>query len=299
MTTTALDLDYSPSSLVADLDRYLARYADDSARARATLRVHRGLPCGPLPEQRLDLFPAAEPGAPLMVFVHGGYWQELSRSEAAFAAADFVAAGISFAALGYGLAPRYRMRAITAMAADSVRRICAGRAELPGAPSAVHLAGHSAGAHLVASALLDTAGWRAAGTDAAAEIASATLISGVYELEPLTRTYVNDALGMDAQEAREVSPLHRLTAGAGSEPGPVPGPGALPPLVIARGIHETDAFGRQQAAFAGAVRAAVGPAADVNELVVAGRHHFDLPFDLGRPDTVLGAAVARAARFQR
>ncbi|MEU3058847.1 alpha/beta hydrolase [Streptomyces subrutilus] len=283
MSTAGLDLDYSPSSLVPDLDVHLARYAADSARARETLPAHLDLPCGPLPEQRLDLFPAADPGAPLVVFVHGGYWQELSRSEAAFAAADFVAAGVSFAALGYGLAPGYGMRAITAMAADSVRRVCAGRARLPGAPSAVHLAGHSAGAHLVASALLDTAGWRAAGLDAAAEIASATLVSGVYALEPLTGTYVNDALGMDAAEARELSPLLRLTAGAA----------ALPPLVVARGERETAAFGRQQAEFAGAARAA---GADVAELVVPGRHHFDLPFDLGRPDTALGAALARRIR---
>ncbi|MFD3545664.1 alpha/beta hydrolase [Streptomyces sp. NPDC058655] len=278
-----LDRDYSPSSLVPDLGAHLTRYAADSARARTTLRVHRDLPCGPLPEQRLDLFPAAAPGAPLMVFVHGGYWQELSRAEAAFAAADFVAAGVSFAALGYGLAPRHRMRAITAMAADSVRRICAGRSGLPGAPASVHLSGHSAGAHLVASALLDTAGWRAAGLDPAAEIASATLISGVYDLEPLTRTYVNDALGMDAREARDVSPQRRLPAGAG----------ALPPLVLARGVRETAAFAGQQEAFARAARAG---GADVDELVVPGRHHFDLPFDLGAPATALGAAVARRLR---
>ncbi|MGW0389330.1 alpha/beta hydrolase [Streptomyces sp. NPDC003042] len=283
MSTTGLDLDYSPSSLVPDLDVHLARYTTDSARARATLTVHRDLPCGPLPEQRLDLFPAAGPGAPLMVFVHGGYWQELSKSEAAFAAAPFVAAGVSFAALGYGLAPRHGMRAITAMAADSVRRICAGRAELPGAPGSVHLSGHSAGAHLVASALLDAAGWRAAGLDPAAEIASATLISGVYALEPLTHTYVNDALGMDAAQARELSPLGRLPAGAG----------ALPPLVVARGSRETEAFGRQQEAFAEAARAG---GADVTELVVSGRHHFDLPFDLADPATELGAAVARLIR---
>ncbi|MBT2405478.1 alpha/beta hydrolase [Streptomyces sp. ISL-87] len=283
VSAAGLDLDYSPSSLVPDLGDHLARYAADSARARDTLRVHRDLPCGPLPEQRMDLFPAAGPGAPLMVFVHGGYWQELSKSEAAFCAARFVAAGVSFAALGYGLAPRHRMRAITAMAADSVRRICAGRAQLPGAPGAVHLSGHSAGAHLVASALLDTAGWRAAGLDPAAEIASATLVSGVYALEPLTHTYVNDALGMDEAEARELSPLDRLPAGAGS----------LPPLVLALGERETSAFGRQQEAFAAAARAG---GADVTELVVPGRHHFDLPFDLADPSTVLGAAVARLVR---
>lgn len=59
---------------------------------------------GSRPDRR-ELFPAAREGAPLLVFVHGGYWQELSKNEAAFAAHHVVSAGVSFAALGYGLAP--------------------------------------------------------------------------------------------------------------------------------------------------------------------------------------------------
>ncbi|MEU1513111.1 alpha/beta hydrolase [Streptomyces sp. NPDC005811] len=267
---TGLDLEYSPSSRVSDLDVHLARYATDSARARSGLPVHLDLPCGPLPEQRLDLFPAPDPHAPLFVFVHGGYWQELSKSEAAFAARDFLAAGISFAALGYGLAPRHRLRAITAAVTDSLRRICTGRAPLPVTPRAVHLGGHSAGAHLVASALLDAEGPHPFGA-----LASATLISGVYDLEPLRHTYVNDALGMDAGEARACSPLHRP-------------PARLPRLVVALGENETDAFTAQHHRFVDFARAG---GTDVTDLVVPGRHHFDLPFDLADPDTVLGAAV--------
>ncbi|MEV1025789.1 alpha/beta hydrolase [Streptomyces sp. NPDC050264] len=270
---TDLDLEYSPSSRVTDLEVHLARYADESARARAGLPVQLGLSCGPLPEQRLDLFPAADPRAPLFVFVHGGYWQELSRSEAAFAARDFVAAGISFAALGYGLAPRHRLRAITAAVGDSLHRIAAGQVQLPIEPRAVHLGGHSAGAHLVASTLLNPAGRHP--TAATAVFASATLISGIYDLEPLRHTYVNDALAMDAEEARACSPLHRM-------------PARLPPLVVALGEDETDAFAAQHRRFVTAARAG---GTDVTDLVVPGRHHFDLPFDLADPDTALGAAV--------
>lgn len=267
---TDLDREYSPSSRVTDLDVHLARYATDSARARARLPVHLGVDCGPLPEQRLDLFPAPDPHAPLFVFVHGGYWQELSRSEAAFAARDFLAAGFSFGALGYGLAPRHRLRDITAAVSDSLRRICTGRAHLPTTPRAVHLGGHSAGAHLVASTLLD-----ADRLHPWATIASATLVSGVYDLEPLRHTYVNDALGMDAGEARDCSPLHRM-------------PTRLPRLVVALGENETDAFTAQHHRFVAAAREG---GTEVTALVVPGRHHFDLPFDLADPDTVLGAAV--------
>ncbi|WP_405664198.1 alpha/beta hydrolase [Streptomyces sp. RK9] len=292
-----LDREFSPSSLVDDLGAHFDRYAADSARARATLTVHRDLSCGPLPEQTLDYFPAADAGAPLLVFVHGGYWQELSKSEAAFAARDFVAAGIAFAALGYGLAPAHSMRQITAAAGESLRRVCTGLGELPGAPGAVHLAGHSAGAHLVASALLDSGGWERVGTTASAAVSSATLISGVYDLELLRHTYVNDALGMDAGEARECSPMRRLPGAGGLLPetgGPLPGaePGGLdlPPLVVARGENETSEFARQQREF---VRRARLGGAEVTDLVVRGRHHFDLPFDLGVTASELGAVVRR------
>ncbi|GGO52047.1 esterase [Streptomyces lasiicapitis] len=290
-----LDREYSPSSLVDDLTDHLDRYAADSARARAELTVHRDIPCGPLPEQSLDYFPAPDADAPLLVFVHGGYWQELSKSEAAFAARDFVAAGISFAALGYGLAPAYSMRRLTAAAVESLRRICTGRAGLPGAPRTVHLAGHSAGAHLVASALLDTAGWRQAGTEPSAAVASATLVSGVYDLELLRHTYVNDALGMDGAEARECSPMRLLPEASGA-PTPAAGVPALPRLIVARGENETGEFARQQQEF---VRRARLGRAEVTDLVVRGRHHFDLPFDLGNPATALGAEVLRGIRSTR
>lgn len=288
-----------------DLSAHLDRYAADSARARATLTVHRDLSCGPLPEQTFDYFPAADPGAPLLVFVHGGYWQELSKSEAAFAARDFVAAGIAFAALGYGLAPAHSMRQVTAAATESLRRVCTGLVGLPGAPGAVHLAGHSAGAHLVASALLDTEGWRRAGTGPSAAVSSATLISGVYDLELLRHTYVNDALGMDDEEARECSPMRLLPGAGGALCGAGPtGPegvlrGAgpvgldLPPLVVARGENETGEFACQQREFVRRVRLG---GAEVTDLVVRGRHHFDLPFDVGDPTTELGAVVRRMMR---
>ncbi|GGR78028.1 esterase [Streptomyces aureoverticillatus] len=288
-----LDREYSPSSLVDDLADHLDRYAADSARARAELTVHRDIPCGPLPEQSLDYFPAPDDGAPLLVFVHGGYWQELSKSEAAFAARDFVAAGISFAALGYGLAPAYSMRQITAAVGESLRRVCTGLPGLPGAPRTVHLAGHSAGAHLVASALLDTAAWQRAGTEPSAAVSSATLISGVYDLELLRHTYVNDALGMDGAEARACSPM-RLLPETGTPAHWADSPALpLPRLIVARGANETGEFARQQREF---VRRARLGGAEVTDLVVRGRHHFDLPFDLANPATALGAEVLRGIR---
>lgn len=261
-----LDLQYSPSSRVADIGVYLTEYAARSARARERLDARLGVRYGPRPGQRLDLFPAGGDGTPTLVFVHGGYWQELSRHESSFLALDLVPRGVSVVALGYGLAPAHPLPDIVAMVADGIRWVCAH------APGPVYLAGMSAGAHLVMMALLE-AGWHRGGV----EPSGAILLSGVYDLEPLRGTYVNRALGLDPATARACSPIHGVRAG-------------LAPLVVARGENETDEFARQQAAFVAAVRAAGGR---VTDLVVPSRNHFDLVFDLGDPETALGGHLVR------
>jgi arylformamidase len=270
-----LDIQYSPSSCVTDINVFLREYADRSALARDRLEMRSSVRYGPRPEQLLDYFPASEPGGPLLVFIHGGYWQELSRLESAFMALDLVPRGVSVAALGYGLAPAYRLPEIVDMVAEGVRWICRNAYQLSSIPGSVYLSGCSAGAHLAVMALFDEPGWRRHGDRPDRAVAGAVLLSGVYDLEPVRRTYVNEALGLDPETAHAYSPIHRL-------------PAPLPPLVVARGENETDEFGRQQAEFVDAVRAS---GARVVDLVVPSRNHFDLAFDLGVHGTVLGDSL--------
>lgn len=263
---SGLDREYSPSTLVPSLPAYLREYAERSAAARARHAPLTGLRYGGCDRARLDLFPAAGGGsAPLQVFVHGGFWQEVSKEESAFAAPDFLAAGAAFAALGYGLAPDFSLDDIVAMVCDAVAWLHAGAARFGVDPHRIHLSGSSAGAHLAAMALV---------RDGQRRIAGATLLSGVYDLEPLRHSYVNDALGLDAAAARRNSPVHHL-------------PERLPPVVIARGGGETGEFVRQHDRMAELLR----PRAAVTEVVCPARNHFDLPYDLGDPDTALGRAV--------
>jgi arylformamidase len=264
-----LDLQYSPSSRVDDIEPYLAEYAERSAEARRILPAHLDLPYGAEPWQRFDYFPAVRPNAPLHVFVHGGFWQQLDKSDSSFPALAFVPAGVAFAALGYGLAPEHSLDSIVADVRAGLWHLARTLAELPGSPASIHLSGHSAGAHLVAMALLT--GWPPNATHPADLFASATLLSGVYDLEPVRHTYVNDAVRMDADSARRNSPVLAL-------------PLRLPPLVVAVGEQETEEFGRQHAEFVAAARER---GADVQDFVVGDRNHFDLPFDLGVPGTPL------------
>jgi arylformamidase len=288
MDRAELDRQYSPSSRAPDFARILDRYRTESAAARAHLANELDVPYGPGPAERLDFFPAAPDRtdrprrAPLHVFVHGGHWQELSKDDSCFAAPALVAAGAGFVALGYGLAPEHRLETMV----DSVRRgLCWLREharELGTGPDLLFASGSSAGAHLVAMALATTPTGEPAPAGEPGTVAGACLLSGVYDLEPVRHSYVNEAVGLTRATAFANSPLHHL-------------PLHTADVIVARGAAETDEYARQHATFARALQAPGG--GTHRDLVVAGRNHFDLPLDLGRRGTVLGDAVLRQMRL--
>ena len=273
---TPLERDYSPSSCVDDLDALLAAYRTESERVRAAVapRTHA---YGPLACQRLDLF-SAGPGTPVHVFVHGGYWQELGKDDSSFPASGFLAAGISYLALDYGLAPEFTLDEIVEQVRTALAWAHANAGALGIDASRLVLSGSSAGAHLAAMAALTD--WPRRGRPADL-VAGLVLLSGIYDLDPLVDTYINDAVRMDHETAARNSPLLRLRAAPPRPP---------IPTVVAWGEHETGAFKRQSADFAEAWAAAGNP---VTRLEAPGRNHFDIVHDLADPATPLGAEVAR------
>lgn len=272
MTRAELDRQYSPSRLVPSLRHYLDEYAVLSAEARGAPQVRTGLRYGPGPAEKFDFWRAGAEPAPIQIFVHGGNWQDLTERSSAFAAIPFRRAGAAFAAVGYGLAPATPLDEMVAGVRRCVRWIHAHATDLGVDPRRMHLSGTSAGAHLAAMALVP-AGRGEPG--AAGLLAGVTLLSGIYDLAPISRCYVNDALGLDDEGARRNSPPDLL-------------PAALPPVVLARGGVETQEYVRQHDLMADALRRR---GALAEELVVPHRNHFDLPYDLGDPSTSLGRAV--------
>jgi arylformamidase len=256
-----LDEAYLPGLSVAP-EPYLDEYARRSELARRTLSWW-DVSYGPSAAERLHFFPPPRTGAPLLVFVHGGYWQELTEYESSFAAVDVVAHGWAFAALGYGLAPAYRLDEITAMVRRGVRWLSDNAAVLGIDARRIVLVGHSAGAQLAGMCLGET------------PVHTAVLLSGLYDLEPLPRTSVGVAIGLSQDEAARNSPVRLLRGG-------------FPRLVAGYGADETAGFAEQQESLLAAARAARVP---VDALVVPGRHHFDLPLGLADPADPLGKRV--------
>ncbi|NXW09630.1 KFA formamidase, partial [Fregetta grallaria] len=169
-------------------------------RARASVQTSLHVPYGDGEREKLDIYFPGDPAGtfPALVYIHGGYWQCLSKDESGFAAPPLVSRGVAVVAVGYDTAPKGHMDAMVLQ----VRRSLAFLVERYSAIRDVYLCGHSAGAHLAAMVL--STDWTEYGV--APDIKGAVLVSGVYDLEPILHTYVLVAVAQhDSPEFRRQS----------------------------------------------------------------------------------------------
>lgn len=280
---------YAPSSCIGgDYAPFVRQYATRSADALRAHPARRNLAYGALASNTLDLFlpPASVSPASsgstlpaLLVFIHGGYWQELSKNESLFAATDCIAGGAAFAALDYTLAPQATVEQMALECRAALRWLHAHADALGFDARHIVVAGSSAGAHLAAMCCLR--GWPGDVDLPPGLPAAAVLVSGVYELAPLLGTSINDALSLTCASAAQVSPLRFSLAG-------------FPPALVCWGEIETEVFKRQSRAFARAVAAGARTPTPASE--IPGRNHFDVVLDLACRGTELGDATAGLLR---
>ena len=183
-----LETQYNNRALVPDHPALMQRWRETAEAARA---AHPPLVIayGPGTREVMDLFEAA-PGAPIAVFLHGGYWQALDKSWFSGLAPALLAHGVSLAIPSYDLCPAVRLGTIlrqVRVAVDAVR-------ERSGARPVVF--GHSAGGHMAACMLSE------------GRASAAVAISGIFDLAPLIPTSLNTALDLDDREAAALSPIH-------------------------------------------------------------------------------------------
>lgn len=267
-----LDREYTPSSCVDSLAPFIAAYRDRSAQARAALQW-RAIAYGPGEAETVDFFPATVPNAPLHVFIHGGYWRQLSKRESSFAAPGFIAAGAAFAAVDYALAPSVDLDEIVRQVRSAIAHLYRNAAALGIDPTRIHLSGSSAGGHL--TGIVMATDWTADFGLPQTLVRGGTPISGLMDLDPVRLCVVNGWMGMTPDTVARLSPQHHL-----------PHPGTR--VIAAVGDIETAEFKRQTAEYATACRAA---GLDCVDLIVPGRNHFDIVFDIADPATALGRLV--------
>lgn len=223
---------------------------------------------GDRPLQNLDFYKANGGNTPLLVFIHGGYWQSGDKSDVGFIAAPYVQAGISVAVINYSLAPDAPMEQMVAEVRTAVKWLHTESSRFSVDPNRISLMGHSAGGHLAAMMVT-----RDDDNRGMPPIRHVFAISGVFDLPPLLPSMVNDALSLDAQRAELLSPSVR--------PAPL---GAQVHTII--GEHETGQFHLQSAALAQRWGACV-----TNHHVVPDTHHFTVLDAMGDPQSPFSGEV--------
>jgi arylformamidase len=265
-----LDKQYDNRARVPGHARVFEAWAQASALARERSRCHIDVRYGEGEGGLLDVFPAEEQGAragaPVLVFIHGGYWRALDKSQFSFIAPAFVAQGAMVVVPNYALAPKVTVEHITLQMAAAVVWAWKHAAEHGGDASRIALVGHSAGGH--AAAMLLSCRWKELDADMpAAPLAGALSISGLYDLEPLRHVAALQAdLKLTPAAVTRLSPAFFARPKAAK-------------LYTTVGAEESDEFLRHNRL----IRDQWGPSTVPVCETVPGKNHFDILESLADP----------------
>jgi arylformamidase len=274
----ALDREYNNRGKVPGYPDHLARWAVESERARAELPAKLDLRYGEAPGETLDVFlppPGRPQPAPVQVFIHGGYWMLLDKRDFSFVARGFHDAGALAVLINYALIPSVSMDGLVRQCRAAIAWTHRNAAAFGGDPDRLYVSGHSAGGHLTAMALATD--WSAFAGLPLDAVKGGCGISGLYDLEPIRLSYLNDTLGLTSEVARRNSPIHLA-------------PARSAPLLLPVGGLEGPEYHRQSETVAAAWRAR-RLAAEVVDL--PGQDHFSIVGQLLDARSELSRLIAR------
>jgi arylformamidase len=274
LTPAFVEREYNNRAAVPDHPAWFAKWASLSAAARDALKPSLDLRYGPHPKETLDLFVPASTPRGTLVFVHGGYWRALDKSDHSFVAPPFVDAGIAVAVLNYDLCPTVTIATIVEECRRALAWVVREGARRGAGDGPIVVAGHSAGGHLAAMMLASDA---ASMGLARHPVAGAVSVSGVHDMVPMTQFSYNADLRLDEAEAIRLSPTRHP-------------PVSNAPIVAAVGAEETSEFLRQ-AQLLWDAWPGNRPSGARGPLVVPHRHHFSVVADYADPASTLTRAT--------
>jgi arylformamidase len=226
--------EYNNRALVPEHPQILARWAETSARARHTMTCYLDRRYGEAPSETLDVFPARKGDGSCMLFIHGGYWRSLDKSDCSFLAPAWVDAGVSLAVANYDLCPAVRIEEIVRQMLRASRWLYLHAEQYGIDPDRLYVSGHSAGAQL--AAMMMCARWSVYDKRLPRDLYKGALgVSGVYDLRPLIGVdWLQPDLRLDEDTAVKVSPAY------------LP-PATRAPVMTCVGGRESSEFRRQNA----------------------------------------------------
>ena len=204
-----LDRMYNNRALVPEHVAHFAHWREASQKTRATARCFQDVAYGRGPNETLDIFPTDAPtgksGAPVLVFIHGGYWRSVDKADHSFVAPTYTAPGACVVMPNYALCPAVTIPDITLQMVKALTWVWRNIARFGGDPRRITVVGHSAGGHL--AAMLLACHWQAYAKDLPADLVQRALsISGLFELESVRLTPCLSDLHLTPQDAVRCSP---------------------------------------------------------------------------------------------
>lgn len=266
---------YNPRLAVPEFAQHFEAWTRRSEEARRALDGYLDIPYGSHPMQKLDVFRAKGASRGLLMFIHGGYWRALDKSQHTFVARPFVDNGVTVAMINYALCPAVTVEEIVRQVLQATAWLYRNGGHFGAPYHRLHVAGHSAGGHLTAMTL--AAQWPRFAPDLPAKVVQSGLsVSGLFDVTPVMSTpSVNVDVRLTPAMARKVSPAFMP-------------PATDAPLYVAVGGKEQDGFHAQHALirerWAGVVKGEI-PCPDDN--------HFTILNRLADPDSVLFKAALR------
>jgi len=253
----------------------------------ADFNVRLDIPFGPSPEETLDIYlpdspatastlPTATGGAPVNVFLHGGYWFSRHKNDFRFLARGLVPSGAILVVVNYALIPSVDMDEVVRQCRAAVAWTHHNAANFGGDVERIHVSGHSAGGHL--AAMMMATDWPAFGDGLPAGlIKGGAALSGIYDLSPIAKSFMQETLGLTPGQVTRYSPLFLA-------------PAVDAPLIIGVGGDESEEFLRHGAALAAAWRE---KGVDCSLMELAGINHFTILGEYADPASDLTRAVRK------
>ncbi|MBC7620553.1 MAG: alpha/beta hydrolase [Candidatus Saccharibacteria bacterium] len=240
-TQAQIDAEYNASLLLAPGESPMSHFTAQAESARASIACSLNVPYGPTRAETLDIFPAAQARAPVLIFIHGGYWRALSSKDFSGVAMGLHRRGITTVLVDYALCPFVTVDEITRQVRAAAAWVLRHIAQYGGDPTRVGVGGHSAGGHLTAMCLQTE--WARDYGLPRDPFAAAIAFSGLYDLAPLRYSYLQPMIQLDEGIIRRNSPAFAVRPCA-------------TPLWITWGSEESSEFARQSLTYHAAWQAA-------------------------------------------
>lgn len=265
-----LDNQYRASATVPNIQLFIDQYISLSSDAQMNLDCILDLKYGPGDEETLDLFPVPkQKSSPLFIFIHGGYWRMLSKNDSSFMAPNLVRKNVAVAAINYTLAPYAKIDQIVSECRRSIKWLYDNATNYGIDREQIYVGGSSAGGHL--TGMMVSRNWQNSYGVPSDVIKGGLPISGLFDLEPIAKSFVNEWMGMSDIDAKRNSPDQNITDQGC-------------PLIVAVGENETSEFKRQSSDF---TKLWNNNGRIANFLECKNNNHFDAPLELCKADSIM------------